>query len=113
MNVILTVLRGALLLCAVLAATGCSALRPNVRLAEPQLIEVPGPVRYVPVPETLTTPTAAPSRPSPGCVDPNAHAVLCNRQLDEWREATQSRLDECNADKAAIRALPIEAGDGR
>lgn len=96
-----------------LAATGCSTLRPKIELAEPQIIEVPGPVRYVPVPEALTAPTPAPPRPSPGCVDANAHAVLCNRQLDAWHQATLARLAECNADKAAIASLPIEAGDGR
>lgn len=96
-----------------LAATGCSALRPTVRLAEPQIVEVPGPVRFVPVPETLTAPTPAPTRPAPGCVDQDAHPVLCNRQLDGWLRAYRGALAECNTDKAAIARLPVEVGDGR
>lgn len=104
-----------MLLCAVLAAMGCSALRPRVEIAEPQIVQVPGPVRYVPVPETLTAPTPAPTRPAPGCVDQDARPVLCNRQIDLWLVAYRRALAECNADKAAIAALPVdaEAADGR
>lgn len=106
-------LRGAMLLCVALAATGCSALRPSVRLSEPEIVRVPGPVRYVPVPAELTAETPEPAAPVPLCVDQGGFHVLCNRQLDGWREAYGDALRSCNADKSAIATLPIEGSDGR
>lgn len=108
MKPIQTALRGVLLLCVALALTACAGLRPTLALTEPTLIEVPGPVRYVPVPDALTAETPAPLAPVPLCVDAGGGAVLCNRQLDAWREQYSDALASCNADKSAVARLPLE-----
>jgi hypothetical protein len=64
-------------------------------------------VRYVPVPAELTAETPAPAAPVPLCIDQSGFAVLCNRQLDGWREAYGDALGSCNADKRAIATLPV------
>ncbi len=108
MRLMSTVVRGVMLLCVALGATACAGLRPTLALSEPTLIEVPGPVRYVPVPDALTAETPAPLAPVPLCVDAGGGAVLCNRQLDAWREQYSDALASCNGDKAAIDTLPLE-----
>lgn len=73
-------------------------------------MRVPGPTRFVAVPDTLTLATAAPADPVPLCIDVGGHAVMCNRQLDAWREAFAHALAACNQDKQAIALLPADDG---
>lgn len=101
-----------LALCAVLCLTACSALRPSVELADPQVVRVPGATRYVPVPPELTEPTPEPRPPVPLCLDPSRYPVLCLPQLVIWKGGFRSALEQCNADKAAIRALAAEEPAG-
>jgi hypothetical protein len=67
---------------------------------------VPGPTQYVPVPPELTAPTPHAAAPVPLCLDAEGNAVLCNKQLEAWRRAEADQVDSCNADKAAVAALP-------
>ncbi len=102
----LTVGLGLMLLCAALSLTSCSALRPQIQLAEPQIVRVPGPTQYVAVPTELTEPTPHAAKPAPLCVDAEGNAVICNRQLEALCRSESEQLDSCNADKAAIATLP-------
>lgn len=97
------------MLCVALALTSCS-LRPQVRLSDPQIVRVPGPARFAPLPEELTSATPTPAAPVPLCVDARGHVVLCNRQLDEMLGACESALKSCNSDKTALRALGAPDG---
>lgn len=95
-----------------LCLTGCSAFRPSVELADPQIVRVPGATRYTPVPPELTEPTPAPRPPVPLCVDPYQAPVLCLWQLVIWKGTYGAALQQCNADKAAIATLTGEAEPG-
>lgn len=75
-------------------------------------MRVPGPTRYVPVPEELTTPTPTPEAPAPLCIDPYQNPVLCSRDLVIWHWGMRRALEDCNADKAAIGSLK-DVPDGR
>lgn len=92
-----------------LSLTSCSALRPQIQLTEPQIVEVPGPTQYVAVPTELTEPTPHAAKPAPLCVDVEGNAVICNRQLEALCRAESEQLDSCNADKSAISTLPTGA----
>lgn len=95
-----------------LCLTGCSALRPTVELADPQIVRVPGATRYTPVPPELTEPTPEPRPPVPLCLDPYQAPVLCLWQLVIWQGGFRSSLQQCNADKAAIATLTAETAAG-
>jgi hypothetical protein len=68
---------------------------------------VPGPTQYVAVPTELTEPTPHAAKPAPLCFDAEGNAVICNRQLEALCRSEAAQLDSCNADKAAIGALPV------
>lgn len=73
------------------ALTGCPG---NVRPTKPQIVEIPGPTLYVPIDARLTQdcPIEEPKEASP---------VEAVRVAKARRDA----LEQCNRDKAAIRAV--------
>lgn len=92
-------------LCAALCLTSCSALRPTVRLSEPQIVRVPGATRYVEVSPELTQAEPEPAPPVPLCLDAEGHAVLCETQLGLWIAELRAWGAQCYADKAAVESL--------
>lgn len=85
--------------------TGCEPARLVVRT---ETIEMP--VRQlVKLAPELTEPCEMPEKPVPACSE-SGKPVLCNRQLVEWRDATQSALDDCAARMGQIRDTEAKAG---
>lgn len=99
-------LRAALALFVALFLSACSTLQQPTVVSDPQIVRVPGATRYVAVDPSLTEPTPEPEPPVPLCVDLAGFAVVCDTQLALWIEAWRAALQDANADKAAIRALP-------
>lgn len=103
-SIVRCVLLGALLA----MATGCDLLRPHV-LVRPEVVEVPREVR-TPLPAALLQPRTV-AEPDPACWWDTSR-VLCNGQLAELRATYRAALEQCNADKSALRELDARLSGG-
>ena len=87
---------------------GCGLARPPL-LVKPEVVEVVHEVR-TPLPAALLQPRAV-TEPDAGCWWDTSR-VMCNGQLTGLRAAYRAALEQCNADKSALRDLDARLSGG-